>query len=168
MKIFTIALGILAVVCVAGYLAYRFLLPRAFVAAGRGVVNDPQVVSVNHVITAATTPDFDGVPVSAGPGYKYVVIDCTINAPGGQIDFDDFQLVKSRAATLGSEENVGDNADRHYFYWSFLDDSGERLSEVPSTQSPVRARIAFKVPTEATTGFLFYWGFYWGPLQFGR
>jgi len=166
MKIPAIAISILVIIGIAGYLAYRFLLPRAFVAAGRGVVNDSQVVTVDRVTTAETTADFSGVPVPAGPGYKYVLIDCTINAPAGQVDFDDFQLVKSKAATLGAEENVGDNADRNYFYWSFLDGSGQRLAEVANTQSPVHARIAFKVPSEATTGYLFYWGHYWGPLEF--
>ncbi len=165
MKIIAVAAGVLVVIAVVAFAAYRFV-PRAFVTAGRGVVSDPSVLSVTRVATAASTLDFNGQQVQAGTGKKYVLIDCVINAPADRIDFDDFQLVKSRAATLGDEENIGDNVDENYFYWSFLDTSGGPVSEVPKAQNPVRARIAFKVPGDSATGYLFSWGLYWGPLEF--
>jgi hypothetical protein len=53
-----------------------------------------------------------------------------------------------------------------YFGKSFIDASGNPLAEVPGSQNPVTGRIAFKVPRSARTGYLFYWGLYWGPLEF--
>ena len=84
-----------------------------------------------------------------------------------KVDFDDFQLVKERSARLGDEQNVGDNGDRDYFYWTLLDASGTPVDQLPRSSNPFNARMAFKVPRDATTGYLFYWGLYWGPLEFG-
>ena len=149
-------------------MAYRVLLPRAFVAAGRGALTETGSLQVIRVSTSGTALDFDGRPVEAGAGKKYALIDCRFNVPADKVDFDDFQLVKGHSAKLGDEENVGNHAERAYFFWTFLDGTDTPFSEVAGSLSPFNARLAFKVPEDATTGYLFYWGLYWGPLELTR
>ena len=168
MRGFAIAAGILVALAIAAFVAYRLIVPRLFVAAGRGAINDSALVRVTRVAHAESTLDYKGQTVQSGPNHRYVIIDCQIDAPADKVDFDDFQLVKDKAPSLGAEENVGSNADRDYFYWSFIDGSGHPVAEVPASSAPLRARLSFKVPRDAKSGYLFYWGFYWGPLELGQ
>lgn len=168
MRIAAIAIAVLLALVLAAFVAYRVLLPRAFVAMGRGALTETDAVQVIRVTTSGTALDFDGKPVDAGAGNKYALIDCRFSVPADKVDFDDFQLVKGHAAKLGDEENVGNHADRGYFFWTFLDAAGNPVSEVSGSVNPFNARIAFKVPEESTTGYLFYWGLYWGPLELGH
>lgn len=158
--------AVLLVVAVAAVVVRRTRAPRAFVTAGRGSVSDPRTISVTRVAVAPATLDYDGHEIQAGPDHAYVLLDCLITPPVDQVHFDDFQLVRDRAATLGAETNIGDNGDRDYFYWAFLDASGRPVSQPPAASGPFAARLAFKVPADAREGYLFYWGLYWGPLKF--
>ena len=137
-----------------------------FVALGRGAIGNVEALSVVAVATASETRDYDGKTVHAGPDRKYVLLTCHFAVSPNQVNFDDFQLVRDSAAKAGQEANVGDNRDGDYFYWTFLDTSGRPVAELPSSTSPFAARLAFKVPSGAQRGYLFYWGLYWGPLQF--
>jgi len=150
---------------VAAALAYKVFAPGAPVTAGRGPLRNVNALNVTHVMVAPATLDYDGKQVLAGAGFAYVILDCKILAPASQVRFDDFQLVRDRAAKLGDEQNVGDNGDRDYFYWSFLDESGQPALQAPTQTGPFTARLAFKVPAAARTGYLFYWGLYWGPFD---
>ena len=158
--------AILLVAVVGALILYRRFAPQAVVTIGRGPVNDPQAISVTRVAVASATANYDGHEVAAGPDHKYVVLDCRIAAPADSVDFDDFQLVRDRAAQLGHETNVGDHGDSDYFYWSYLDASGRPVVQPLSSTGPVTARLAFKVPADARQGYLFYWGLYWGPFDF--
>lgn len=163
MKRLAIVGGGALVVGLALVLAYRLLMPRAFVAAGHGSVQDAGAVSVSRVTIGDEAVNFDAKTVRAGAGHRFVLIDCRIAAPANAIDFDDFQLVGARAAKPGGEVNVGDNGDSDHFYWIFLDASGAPAPEVRGSTNPVHARLAFKVPADAKEGYLFYRGLYWGP-----
>jgi hypothetical protein len=165
MRIVAIGGGVLLAVVLAAFVVYRVLLPRAFVVMGRGALAETGAVQVTRVATSSTAIDFSRKPVEAGAGHKYALIDCRFTVPSDKVDFHDFQLVKERSAKLGHEENVGDQADRSYFLWTFLDASSSPVSGVSGSSSPFHARLAFKVPDGATTGYLFYWGLYWGPLE---
>lgn len=167
-RIAAIAIAVLVALVLAAFVAYRVLLPRAFVAMGRGALTETGALQVIRLTTSGTALNFDGKPVDAGAGNKYALIDCRFTVPAGEVDFDDFQLVRGRSAKLGDEENVGNHADRGYFFWTFLDSAGTSISEVSGSQNPFNARLAFKVPEDATTGYLFYWGLYWGPLELAR
>jgi hypothetical protein len=156
--------GVVLVLVVAALAPYRSLAPRAFVAAGRGPVDDERTISVAHVAVAAATVYCDGKEVPAGPGFQYVRLDCRIAAPVNSVQFDDFQLVRDRAAKVGDETNLGDNGDRHYFYWAFLDPAGRPVTQLSGPAGPFTARLAFKVPADSRRGYLFYWGLYWGPF----
>ena len=158
--------GVILVLGVTGLALYRSLAPRAFVAAGRGDVDDSRTISVAHVAVAPATVNYDGKEVQAGPGFHYVLLDCRIAAPVNSVQFDDFQLVRDRAATVGKETNLGDNGDRDYFYWTFLDTAGRPVTQLAGPAGPFTARLAFKVPADARRGYLFYWGLYWGPFDF--
>ena len=166
MKILTIVGAVAVIIGLAIVIAFRILLPRALVATGRGSIQDVASVTVTRVAVANETRNFEAKTVRAGDGYKYILVDCRIAAEAGSIDFDDFQLVRNRAAKLGEEENVGNNDDIDAFFWVFLDASGAPVPEVPGSTSPVSARLSFKVPADAGAGYLFYWGMYWGPFSF--
>jgi hypothetical protein len=166
MRALAIVAGVTCVLAVAAWVGYKVVLPRAFVAVGRGAIDSEESVEVLRVRTGPSTLDFNGKPVEAGPHHKYVMVDLRINAPAGKSKLDDFQLVREKVSDLGGGENIGDNMDRDYFYWAYLDASGDPITEVPATQAPFDTRIAFKVPTSVTSGYLFYWGYYWGPVQF--
>jgi hypothetical protein len=129
-------------------------------------MDDTHRISVTRVAVASATVDYDGHEVQAGPNHQYVLLDCRIAAPVDSVHFDDFQLVRDRAVTLGAETNVGDNGDRDSFYWTFLDASGRPRIQAPDAPGPFTARLAFKVPADARRGYLFYWGLYWGPFDF--
>lgn len=167
MKQLSVVAGVVLVVAViAIVLYYRSVAPRSFVATGRGAVADAPTITVTRVSVAPATRDYDGKEVQAGRGHKYVLLDCRIAAPANRVSFDDFQLVRDRAATVGDEANVGDNDDSDYFYWTYLDAAGHPVMEAPGVTGPFEARLAFKVPADASRGYLFYWGLYWGPFDF--
>ena len=137
-----------------------------FVARGRGALSRVEALSIIAVTTAPETMNYDGKRVAAGPGYQYVLLDCRFTVSPNEVNFDDFQLVRDSAATIGQERNVGDNQDDDYFSWTYLDNSGRPGANVPGSVSPFTARLSFKVPRAAEGGYLFYWGLYWGPAQF--
>ncbi len=167
MKTLALIGAVLAVSAVAAWVGYRVLLSRALVATGRGAIEDERLVQVVRVQTAKAAVGYDGKPVDAGSESNYVLIDLRVDAPPDRMDFDDFQLVRGKARRVGEEENVGDNTDRQYFYWCYLDALGKTALEMPTLQQPFMARVAFKVPSSARSGYLSYWGLYWGPLEFG-
>jgi len=164
-KILVVVGGVLLVIGLAGVIAYRLFLPRAFVTYRRGSMTEAGTLTVSRVTIADETLNYNAKTVRAGDGHKYVLVDCRIAAPASSIDFDDFQLVRGRAAKLGEEVNVGDNADSDHFYWMFLDASGAPAPEVAGSTNPVNARLSFKVPAETGESYLFYWGLYWGPFS---
>lgn len=149
-----------------GAVAYWSAAPRAFVSLGRGAIGNTNAVTVTSVTVGSEPVDYDGKRVEAGAGHKFVLLDCRFSVPVSQVSFDDFQLVRDRATTLGEEVNVGENDDGDAFYWSLLDGSARPVTELPGSTMPFTARLAFKVPSEAQRGYLFYWGLYWGPLVF--
>ena len=159
------SLAIIVVVIAAVFLAYRFLLPSAFVSFGRGPINE-ESLQILDVRSAAESIDENGQTIQALDEMKFVVIDTTIDAPFLDFDVYDFQLVKRRSEKLGEEENVGDNWAENSFLYVLLDASGRPSSDFESPASPVKLRLSFQVPVEATTGYLFYWGVYFGPIQF--
>ena len=140
-------------------------MPLAYVTAGRGGVTDTSAVQVTAIATAAEANDYDGKPVAAGTGSQYVLLDCRITAPPDQVDLSDFQLVRDRVPEVGTETNLGNHDDQDYFYWTYLDEAGRRLATPPNSTGPFAVRLAFKVPAGTRTGYLFYWGLYWGPLS---
>ena len=146
--------------------ACRSRAQDSFIALGRGAISNIGAVSVIAVATASETMDYDGKRVQAGPDHKYVLLNCRFAVSPRQVNFDDFQLVRDSVGKVGQEANLGDNRDGDYFYWTFLDTSGRPVAELPGSTSPFAARLAFKVPSGAQGGYLFYWGLYWGPLQF--
>jgi hypothetical protein len=158
--------GVLLVVAIAAIVLHRTRAPRAFVTAGRSPLIDTHTVSVTRVAVAPATVNYDGKEVQAGPGHKYVLLDCRIAAAATSVQFDDFQLVRDSVAEIGHETNVGDHGERDSFYWTFLDETGGPLMQAPDEAGPFMARLAFKVPTDAHRGYLFTWGLYWGPLDF--
>ena len=166
-RLLAVAGVLLVVVAAAVALSYRTIASRAFVTAGRGAVDDASAitVTVTHVAVAPATIDYDGKVVQAGRGHEYVLLDCRIAAPANKVNFDDFQLVRDRAARLGEETNVGDTDDSDSFYWTYLDAAGRPVMEAPGVTGPFMARLAFKVPADARRGYLFYWGLYWGPFE---
>mgnify|MGYP001191673153 CR=1 FL=1 len=132
----------------------------------QGSVRDTSTLQITAITVAASANDYDGNPVSAGAGFQYVLLDCHFTVPSNQVDLTDFQLVRERVPETGTETNLGNNDDRDYFYWTYLDQAGQRLTAPPDTTGPFRARLAFKVPADIRAGYLFYWGLYWGPLWF--
>jgi hypothetical protein len=104
--------------------------------------------------------------VNADVGKKFVSVDIRIAASPTEFDVDDFQLVKAKSAQPGSEENLGDNSQDNYFFWTPLDTSGNPTAALDPKSKESRVRLSFQVPKEATVGYLFYWGVYVGPLQF--
>jgi hypothetical protein len=62
--------------------------------------------------------------VNADVGKKFVSVDIRIAASPTEFDVDDFQPVKAKTAQPGSEENLGDNSQDNYFFWTPLDTSG--------------------------------------------
>jgi hypothetical protein len=165
MRSFAVAAGLALVVVGLGTACTRDAA-RAFVAAGRGGVGDTSAVRVTAVATAAEATDYDGNPVRAGTESKYVLVDCLITAPPNQVDITDFQLIQERVAEVGTETNLGNNDDRDYFYWTYLDEARRRLATPPTLTGPFAVRLAFKVPVGSRSGYLFYWGLYWGPFDF--
>lgn len=165
MRSFAVVAGVVLVVMSLGTACHRDAA-RAFVTAGRGGVADTSAVQVTAIATAAEAGDYDGNPVAAGTGSQYVLLDCRITAPPNQVDVSDFQLARDRVPELGTEANLGNHDDKDYFYWTYLDAAGRRLATPPASTGPITVRLAFKVPVGIRTGYLFYWGLYWGPLTF--
>ena len=164
MRFFVVAAGV--VLSVAGLGTACRPDPRAFVERGRGGVRDTSAVRVTAVAVAAEADNYDGNPVPAGTGSKYVLLDCRITASPNQVDLSDFQLVRERVPRIGTEVNLGNSDDKDYFFWTYLDEAGQRLATPPGSTGPIAVRLAFKVPADIRTGYLFYWGLYWGPLSF--
>jgi hypothetical protein len=159
-------LAIIAVVLVLLYVGYRFLLPAAFVAVGRGAVSE-ETVSVASVSLDDFAVDESGERVDADPGMKFVNLDLDVDGTYSDVDVYDFQLVKEKAPRLGSEENIGDNFADKYFYWTALDEQGQPVELTDYEAKPIRLRLAFHVPQAAENGYLFYWGEYFGPFDLG-
>ena len=157
------------VVVLAAAIAYRVLTPHqtaqdALVSVGRGAINAVGAVTVIHTGVSPETVDYDGRTVQAGAGHQYLLLDCRIAASPQDVDLEDFQLVRDRAAALGHEVNVGDHGDPAYFYWTYLDASGKPAGQTLATATAFMARLSFKVPSDVPSAYLFYWGLYWGPF----
>ncbi len=167
MRLVTVSAVVVVALVALAWVGYHLVLPRAFVSAGRGALSDTRLVQLAGTRSARSAQDWNGAAVEAGPEHKFVLIDVRIDAPAEKVDFPDFQLVQEKAARLGEERNVGNNADDGYFYWSYLDDAGNQVADPPEAP-PFPARLTFKVPKDARSGYLFYWGLYWGPLDLGR
>jgi hypothetical protein len=56
--------------------------------------------------------------------------------------------------------------DPDYFFWTFLDPNGTPVDEIDNDATQFDLRLTFKVPVEASRGYLFYWGEYFGPVEF--
>ena len=164
MKLLTVSVVVLGALVALAWVGYHLVLPRAFVSAGRGALGDARLVQLTGTRSARSAQDWNGATVEAGPEHKFVLVDVRIDAPADKVDFDDFQLVREKAARPGDERNVGNNAEEDYFFWAYLDDAGNQIAEAPATR-PFPARLTFKVPKDARAGFLFYWGLYWGPID---
>jgi hypothetical protein len=158
----TLAIVTLAI---AAFFVYRALAPRAFVSAGRGAIS-AEVLAVERVTAQDSVAAYKDQRVNADLGKKFVSIEIRIAASPTEFDVDDFQLVKAKTAEVGSEENLGDNSQDNYFFWTPLDASGQPAASLDPKSEESRVRLSFQVPKEATEGFLFYWGVYVGPLQF--
>jgi len=150
---------------IAAFVVYRAFAPRAFVSAGRGAIT-AELLAVERVAVQDHITADKGQRMNADLGKKFVSLDIRIAAGPTEFDVDDFQLVKAKAAQLGSEENLGDNSQDNYFFWTPIDASGQPASSLDAKSKESRIRLSFQVPTEATVGYLFYWGVYVGPLEF--
>jgi hypothetical protein len=139
---------------------------RAVIAAGRGGLRDTSSVQITRIATATEAMDYDGHPVAAGAGSVYVLLDCRITVPSNQVDISDFQLVQSPVTEIGTETNLGNHEDEHYFYWTYLDDAARPLATAVDPTGPLAVRLAFKIPVGTRGGYLYYWGLFWGPLNF--
>ena len=154
---------IVAILLLVGFLAYRILIPKAFVAAGKkGMTGDK--LKVVKISRATTVSDDKGKPITPVPGNTYVQIDCQVAIPFDQIDVYDFQLVKAKAERLGTEENVGDNTKDNYFFEMPISKDGIELMDFDLKAGDYFIRLIYQIPETETKGYLFYWGEYWGPL----
>ncbi|HLA82800.1 MAG TPA: hypothetical protein VJP78_14490 [Thermoleophilia bacterium] len=148
------------------FVLWRFVLPALFVSLARGPINTDTVV-VKRVSVSDQITDSERGHVSAGTGHKFLSLDCSISVSPTEVDIHDFQFVKDRASSLGTEENVGNNMDLDYFFWTFLDSNGTPIDDIGNDATEFGLRLIFKVPVEASRGYLFYWGEYFGPVEFG-
>ena len=159
-KIILIAVILLVVV----FLAYRMLIPKAFVAAGKkGITADK--LNVVRIGRATTASDDKGKPVTPAPGNTFIQIDCQVTVPFDQMDVYDFQLVKAKAAKPGTEENVGYKTKNNYFFGTPISKDGVELKEFDLKATDYFIRLIYQIPETETKGYLFYWGDYWGPLN---
>lgn len=154
-KTLIITTGIIA----SGLLIYFFVMPRVFVSMGRGPVG-PDSVKIQAVTVGPSATGDLGKEVLASEGNKFVHLDLVIKAAFKDIDVYDFQLVKGKASKIGEEQNVGDNMADNAFFWSSPDTEETSAKEI-------RVRLSFQVPKQARQGYLFYWGEYFGPVEFG-
>ena len=156
MKLLTVSAVVLIALVALAWVGYRLLLPRAFVAAGRGALGDARLVQLAGSRSARSAQDFNGAAVEAGPEHKFVLIDVRVDAPADKVDFDDFQLVREKAARLGEERNVGNNDERDHFYWSYLDDaatrSPRRRARDPSRRVSRSRSRRTRAPATSSTG----------------
>ena len=141
MRVLAIVVGVVLALAGVAWVGYKVMLPRAFVAVGRGAIDSEKSVEVLRVRTGPNTLDFSGKPVEAGAQHKYVMLDLRINAPAGKSKLDDFQLVREKVSDPSGGGNIGDNTDRDYFYWAYIDANGSPITEVPATQAPFRAPV---------------------------
>jgi hypothetical protein len=158
-------LVVLAVLAVVALTLYRKSAARVFVSAGKGSFPAGSVI-VDRIAVTSSVAGYSNEEVKAGAGKKFVSFDLHIKAPASSVDPDDFHLVKRKADKLGSEENVGNNAEDNYFFWTPVDASGKPAEALDPSAAEVRVRLSFQVPAEARNGYLFYWGEYVGPLEF--
>lgn len=157
-------IAIVAAIAVVVLVLYRLVLPHAFVSAGRGSLTEERL-KVERVAIESTAVGQDGHRVAADTDKKFVVLDVHLALAPNQVDPDDFQLVKSKAEKLGTEENVGSNLGDNSFFWTPLGGNGQPVDPLDSRASDTRLRLSFQVPKEARVGYLFYWGVYRGPID---
>lgn len=159
-KILLIVVILLAV----GFLSYLILIPKAFVAVGKkGMTADK--LKITKISRTTTVNDDDAKPVTAAPGNRFVQLDCHVTIPFDQMDIYDFQLVRAKSSELGKEENVGDNSKDNHFFGIPITKDGIELKDFDLKSTDYYIRLVFQIPESANTGYLFYWGEYWGPLN---
>jgi len=150
--------AVVVVLAIAAWMAYRFLLVRSFVAAGRGALDSAQVVQVISVTSANSTLDFSGTIVQAGSDHKYALVDIHISAPAGKVDFNDFQLVKEKVSQLGEERISATTATEITSIGPSLMQQATRLPRYPARRthlqraSPSRSQGPLEPGTFSTGG----------------
>jgi len=147
---------IVAAIIVALYLAYRFLLPYAFISMGRGSIN-ADAVSVEKIVIEKTVKDDNGKPITADTDNVFATFYINATVPANKFDITEFQIVREKAEKIGTEKNIGDPVNHNYYFWTMLDE----------TDKSSRFSISFQIPKGEKRGFLFFWGIYWGPYEFG-
>lgn len=159
-RVATILIALIAV----AFILYRFVMPLLFVWYGRGPIS-AETVQIEKIVTATSAFNDRHQVVSSSKSSQFVVIDILVKARFTDFDIYDFQLVKNNTAKLGYEENIGDNSTDNYFYWSILDANGKETTSI-SDGAETKIRLYFEIPNETESGYLFYWGEYFGPLNF--
>ena len=145
---------VIVILCL--YLAYRYLLPYAFVSMGRGPISS-DTLSVEDVLIEKSVKNYDGEQVSADINNKFVTFLVKTSVPSTEFDVYEFQLVKEVAPSIGMEQNIGDNLSDNYYFWSMQSE----------TENSSYFSMSFQVPDKEIKGYLFYWGVYFGPYDFG-
>ena len=121
----------------------------------------PDSVTIQAVTVSPSAVGDSGKMVLAREGNKFVHLALLIKADLKDIDVYDFQFVKDKASKIGEEQNVGDNMADNSFFWSTQDPETKAAKEI-------RVKLSFQVPKQAQKGYLFYWGEYFGPVEFGN
>lgn len=155
----------MALLLTAVFAVYRIMASKAFITEGKNNMSAEKVnvVRISRVMTVKNNND---QPVTAFPGHIFMQLDCAISQlPFEQLDIYDFQLVKDKAAIIGTEENIGDNTKANYFFSIPITGDGTELKELNDKATDYYIRLVFQIPDSATKGYLFYWGAYWGPLD---
>ena len=145
---------VIVILCL--YLAYRYLLPYAFVSMGRGPISS-DTLSVEDVLIEKSVKNYDGEQVSADINNKFVTFLVKTSVPSTEFDVYEFQLVKEVAPSIGMEQNIGDNLSDNYYFWSMQSE----------TENSSYFSMSFQVPDNEIKGYLFFWGVYFGPYDFG-
>ncbi|MEO1543505.1 MAG: hypothetical protein AAFR75_05730 [Pseudomonadota bacterium] len=148
------------------FLGYRYLVPKAFVSIGKGSVSEKTLL-VQSLGSDSIAFSDTGESVEADEGSKFVRFSLDFAGPPSELDVWDFQLVRSRSEKLGEEQNIGDNFSAKYYFWTYLNALGVPIEEPDETQDRTRLQVAFHIDEAEFEGFLFYWGEYFGPYQFG-
>jgi hypothetical protein len=145
----------LAILLTLGFIAYRFVAPKALVEIGKKGMSQNKL-KIIRTFKSNETQDDNNNTIKSIQGNCFINIECSINLPFSQVDIYDFQLVKNKKNKVGTEENVGDNLSDNYFYWDQITQKNNENCYI---------RLTFQIPDSAAEGYLFYWGKYWGPIN---
>ena len=134
----------------------------SFSGCGEKSVHQGSLI-IQKISASTSTLDYNGKQISAGESRRFVDIDCHVRRPIKDVDIEDFQLVKAKAE-IGREENVGSNLEDNAFLWHPIDANGNPVEAIPSNASEFWVRLTYKVPSDASTGYLVNRGEYFGPV----